>query len=590
MRHFFKRNIKKYIDDLVKTLKLRSIQFIITISFTGITIIAMSFVGIVSYSKFTVTSEKNASLNAEQLLNQINSNIEYYLQSMIDVSGLLSDNIYLNPNIMNSNIKDQMSVISNTRSDIASLAIFSAEGKLIYATNTEPLKTNSQVTDQSWFQNALNKTDNLLFSLPHVQNLFEKKHDWVVSLSKVINYTVDGKKLKGVLLVDMNYSIISQLCQNISIGEKGYIYIVDSDNNIIYHPKQQLINTGLKQEIPENYLGSYQESSNDGEKIVTIKTVNLTNWKVIAVAYTADLVASKKDITNFVIWVIILSIMLISLIFAVMSAKISEPIKNLEKYMKKVEEGDFNIYIDAKGEDEVVRLSHAFNIMIYKVRYLMKQIVNEQEATRKSELDALQAQINPHFLYNTLDSIVWMAENGKSEDVITMVTALARLFRISISRGAKFITVEQEIEHAKNYLIIQKIRYKNKFNYSIDIEPDVRKLNTLKLILQPLIENAIYHGIEYMQDEGKIEISASIHENKILFIIRDNGLGIDPEKMPGLLRYDGKSKGGSGVGVKNVHERIQLTYGKEFGLEIESELEEGTTIKIWIPIDTNKEE
>jgi len=579
-----KRFLKNPYNVVVNTFKVRGIQFIITLSFTLITVLAMLFVGIVIYNKFSVSLEDNATLSTKQLVNQVNSNIEYYLKSTKEVSNLLDKNIYLNPHIPNSKLKDQMIVIQNIRGDIASLAVFSDSGELIIESSASVLKDKVNITDQDWFKSALKKSDNLKFSLPHVQNLFNGKHDWVVSLSRVIYFYKGNERVRGVLLVDMNYSTIGQLCQNLSIGKRGYIYIVDSDNNIIYHPEQQLINIGLKSENREDYLGSYLENSDEGKRLVTIKTVNYTNWKVVAVAYMSEILDFKKTSTNFIGWILFVCIILIIFIFGFISAKISHPIKQLEESMKMVEEGDFDIYIDVKGEDEVERLSTAFNLMISKVRYLMAQIVIEQEAKKNSELNALQAQINPHFLYNTLDSIVWMAENEKNDGVITMVTALAKLFRISISRGKNIITVREEMEHAKNYLIIQKIRYKNKFKFEITMQKEVLEYKTLKLILQPLIENSIYHGIEYMVDEGFIKISASITNGKLLYEICDNGLGIEPEKLKHLLEYKGKDNTGSGVGVKNVHERIQLSYGTEFGLEIQSEIEEGTTIKIWLPL------
>ena len=544
----------------------------------------MLFVGILIYNKSSNLLENNATLSTKQLVNQVNSNIEYYLKSTKEVSNLLEKNIYLNENIPNSKLQDQMNVIQTIREDITSVAVFSDKGELIIGSPSLILKDKVNIINQDWFKSAINKSENIKFSLPHVQNLFNGKHDWVVSLSRGIYFYSGAKKVRGVLLVDMNYSTIGQLCQNISIGKRGYIYIVDSDNNIIYHPQQQLINIGLKSEKREDYLGSYIEDSDEGKKLVTIKTVNYTNWKVVAVAYMSEISDLKKTGTNFIGWILFVCIILVIFIFGFISAKISHPIKELEESMKRVEEGEFNIYIDVKGEDEVERLATAFNLMISKVRYLMGQIVIQQEAKRKSELDALQAQINPHFLYNTLDSIVWMAENGKNDGVITMVTALAKLFRISISRGRNIITVREEIEHAKNYLIIQKIRYKNKFKFEIITQEEVLEYKTTKLILQPLIENSIYHGIEYMVDEGFIRISVSITNGKLLYEVSDNGLGIDPEKLKHLLEYRVKTDSGSGVGVKNVHERIQIRYGMGYGLEIQSEIEEGTTIKIWLPL------
>lgn len=584
MNNRIKRFLKNPFKTVVSSFKVRGIQFIITISFTLITVFAMIFVGIVIYNKFSNLLENNATLSTKQLVNQVNSNIEYYLKSTKEVSNLLEKNIYLNENIPNNKLKDQMNVIQNIREDIASVAVFSDKGELIIESPSLALKDKVDIVNQDWFKSAINKSDNIKFSLPHVQNLFNGKHDWVVSLSRGIYYYRGTKRVRGVLLVDMNYSTIGQLCQNISIGKRGYIYIVDSDNNIIYHPQQQLINIGLKSEKREDYLGSYVEDSDEGKKLVTIKTVNYTNWKVVAVAYMSEISDFKKTSIDFIGWIFFVCIILIIFIFGFISAKISHPIKQLEESMKKVEAGEFNIYIDVKGEDEVERLATAFNLMIFKVRELMGQIVIEQEAKRKTELDALQAQINPHFLYNTLDSIVWMAENGKNDGVITMVSSLAKLFRISISRGKNIISVKEEIEHAKNYLIIQKIRYKNKFKFEIIVQKDVLECKTTKLILQPLIENSIYHGIEYMVDEGLIRITVSNTNGKLLYEVYDNGLGIDPEKLKHLLEYRVKTDSGSGVGVKNVHERIQIRYGMDYGLEIQSEIEEGTTIKIWLPL------
>lgn len=249
--------------------------------------------------------------------------------------------------------------------------------------------------------------------------------------------------------------------------------------------------------------------------------------------------------------------------------------------MKLLEEGTIDFDIQIKGEKEVVYFSQTFNLLLVRIKNLMNQIVLEQEDKRKSELNALQSQINPHFLYNTLDSIVWMAENGKSEEVITMVTALAKLFRISISRGRNIISAKEELEHAKNYLIIQKTRYKNKFEFQLNYSEEVLGCKTVKLILQPIIENAIYHGIEYKVDKGIIKINAFKEDNNLIFEIIDNGLGMDIKTVKNLLTLN--PSGHSGVGVRNVYQRITLHHGKKYGLKINSELEEGTTVTISQP-------
>lgn len=572
----------------MKYVKFKSIQFILTVTITIITTVAMLSVGLSFFKKFSRTTKINASMSTQQIIQQVNMNLEYYLGSMIEISNILGNGIHNNSALPNDDLQKQMNIILHSRKDIVSLAVFTAKGEYVIGEDSGKLKEDLNISEQDWFKKAVTYPYVSHFSSPHVQNLFEGKHNWVVSLSKGISFEIKGEKVMGVLLVDMNFKSIDELCKNVSLGKRGYIYIVSNKGTTIYHPQQQLINMGLKSEDTEDVLiysnGSLIQRVDGENRSIIINTVNYTGWKIVGVSYMDEISAAIKDIGSFVSWSFAFGIMFFLIISTLVSAKISKPIIQLEQSMKLVEEGNFDINIDVQGEAEVVQLSKTFNMMVAKIRYLMNQILLEQEAKRKSELDALQSQINPHFLYNTLDSIVWMAENEKSEDVITMVTALARLFRISISKGKNIIGVQQEIEHARNYLIIQKTRYKNKFEFNINVDPKVVHYRTLKLILQPIIENAIYHGIEYMVDKGVINISVGVEEEKLLFKITDNGLGMPKAVVDSLLSKELKSSKGSGVGVKNVHERIQLCFGKEYGIEIESEIEMGTTVKLWLPL------
>ena len=332
---------------------------------------------------------------------------------------------------------------------------------------------------------------------------------------------------------------------------------------------------------------------------------------------------SRTEVGNYAIVIMLLGIVLALFLSVLLSAQIVRPVQNLARLMGKAEAGDFTVEARIEGEREVRNLSHAFNVMIARIRTLMDQIIIEQEQKRRSEFKALQAQINPHFLYNTLDSIVWMAENGRNEEVVRMTEALARLFRIGISRGEEFIPLEKELDHARSYLVIQKIRYKDKFDFSLELDADVATLPVPKIILQPLIENAIYHGVRNSVDPGFIRIRAHRGADCVLVSVSDNGAGMRPEQAALLLadrsesaregpRTAGKATAlamdetiasssakvrtepvrpanvkasrGSGVGLKNVHDRLRLHFGPEYGLTLESELDEGTTITIRLPL------
>ncbi|MDI9483164.1 MAG: sensor histidine kinase [Bacillota bacterium] len=576
----------KWIYKVIRnTFKIDSIQSVISLSFTAVTIFALVFVSATLYSVFSKTAERNAASSTQQIIEQVNLNLDNYLKEMMEVSSHISSNLDIN-NI--DNLSNILSVTTGIRKDIVTLAVFNENGDIVVCNPYNEYDKNYKISEQKWFQDSLNNVGEYNFISPHVQRIFVGMRPWVVSLCKGTN--VPGSSETWVVMVDMNFSVMEQLCKRVSLGNRGYIYVIDEYGDIVYHPQQQIIYVGLKHEdiqfALKNDDGSYYYDLMGERRIITINTVNYTNWKIVGISYLDEIVADRKSLSTLVIFISIFSLLFVIAASLFVSAKISEPIKNLERQMKKVESGNFDIDIDidVQGDDEVKRLSRAFNMMVKRIRSLMEQIISEQEAKRKSELKALQAQINPHFLYNTLDSIVWMNENKDYVGVTTMVVALSQFFRISISRGRELITVSDEIEHIKSYLIIQKIRYKNKFKFSIEAQPEALGYKTLKLILQPIVENAIYHGVEQLYDEGIIKINVSIDGDTILFQVTDNGYGIKPDILKDILNKKANEKDSGGVGLKNVNERIKLFFGEQYGIEIDSILDVGTTVNIRIPI------
>lgn len=581
--------LKRISESLKNILKVSSIQTVITLSFTAVTILSMLFISLALYGMFSDNAEKNAASSTQQIMDQVNLNLDSYLQGMMEISDLIRSNLNGNTYKNRDNLANLLNVTSQIRKDIVTMAVYSDTGKLLLSNPSGNYNNNFYAAEQDWFKSAVDRPVDYIFVPPHVQRLFEGKRPWVVSLCRSVTFYENSKQVTWITMVDMNFSAIEQLCRRVSLGKRGYIYIIDQSGNIIYHPQQQIIYAGLKNENITDALnkntGSYLDDFQGERRIMTIKNISFTNWKMVGISYVDELVANKKNLSSFVLFISLFGIAFEILASMFISAKISQPIKRLEKQMKRVENGDFDINLEVKGEDEVKRLSKAFNLMVVRIRQLMSQIISEQEAKRKSEFKALQAQINPHFLYNTLDSIVWMNENRNYEGVSIMVSALAKFFRVSISKGHEIISVSDEIDHATSYLTIQKIRYKDKFDFTIDAQPEVLQKKTLKLILQPIIENAIYHGISQIQEKGEIKIAAAIDGNRIIYRISDNGYGITTEVLKDILDQESKSAHSGGVGLKNVNERIKLCYGNEYGIEIESELDVGTTVIIRIPLD-----
>ncbi|MGL4572058.1 MAG: sensor histidine kinase [Clostridium sp.] len=570
--------------------KNKSIQYIISISFTIIAVVGMIAFGQVLYVKFIKINENLTSKNNQAIVNQVNINLDSYLRNVMKISDGIYYNVIKKSDFATDDINKEMKLIYETNKDfLASIALFSNYGEVVEGYPLKELKPSIDPRENEWFFNAVTKKENLHFSTPHVQNLFKDpsySYKWVVSLSRVAPLTFNGQISQGVLLVDMNFSEIERIFKNTDISKSGYIYLMDGKGEIIYHPRQQLIYSDLMEEnnsIAKEYGdGTLIEKFGDEKRLVTVKTVGYTGWKIVAVTPLNDITSSYSHMRIFIIFILFFGVLILTIINIIVSSRIANPIKELENKVKKFEEGAINInFLIEDGSYEVQHLGNAINSMVSQMNVLMDNIVTEQELKRKSELDALQAQINPHFLYNTLDSIIWMVESEKYDGAIIMVTALARLFRISLSKGKNVITVKDELEHVRNYLTIQNIRYKNKFNYTIDAKEDVLNLSTIKLVIQPLVENAIYYGVEFMDGDGEINIKAYKNGEDLFIDVIDNGLGMPEEVVSSLLKYDKKRKTkGSGVGLKNVNERIKLYFGNEYGLEVISEPDEGTTIRI----------
>ena len=264
------------------------------------------------------------------------------------------------------------------------------------------------------------------------------------------------------------------------------------------------------------------------------------------------------------------------------SRKISKPIRKLDESVKTYEAGGkTDIYIG--GSSEIRHLGYSVQRSYERIETLMEEIIRQQNGRRKSELDALQSQINPHFLYNTLESITWMIEAQKNEEAVIMISELAKLLRVSLSRGKTIIPVKDELQHSRSYMNIQLVRYKERFQMEFQTDKEIEDYCIVKLVIQPILENAIYYGVGNM-DEGKITVRGEKKEDDIYIIIEDNGMGMRKEVLENILKDNNKvPKHGSGVGVINVHSRIQLMFGEQYGLEIYSEPDEGTRVVIHIP-------
>ncbi|MCR5775946.1 MAG: histidine kinase [Lachnospiraceae bacterium] len=569
-----------------------TIQFTTALSFTVVAACLIAMLSVSLYRQFIGRMERMQAESAQQLLGQTVINLEDYLRSMRRISDAMYYSAIKDHDIDKTDINKDMSLLYEANKDnLVSIACYTRDGELLAASPVATQKENVDVTSQEWFTSALEKMENLHFSMPHVQNLFNDtnyRYNWVISLSSAIELTRKGSPEIGILLVDMNYSSIEQIMSKVNNNSKSYVYMIDSSGDIIYHPKQRLLVSGFFKENNNNARGYtdgiHVENFEGEQRMVIVKSVSYTGWKLISVTPTDSLTMGIRGMKYYMILLMSLGLLAIIILNQFVSYRIALPIKKLNESVKKWEAGDRhpNIYIG--GTSEVEHLGRTLASTLSQIRVLMNDIVVEQEEKRKSELDALQSQINPHFLYNTLESIVWMIEGERYKDAVYMVTELSSLFRISLSKGKTIISIADEIKHAKNYMNIQKIRYKNSFSIDFDIDDEILDCCTVKLIIQPLLENAIYYGVEGMDGDGEIWVKGYRKDDDIYIEVSDNGIGIPEENLKELLVDDNHvRKHGSGVGMINVHKRIKLRFGEEYGMELESELDEGTTVRIHLP-------
>ncbi len=576
--------------------RFRSIRTSMIFAFAGLIIFALMTYLVVSLQYTEETVLENSTEYTSQLIGQVNNDIDSYINYMENISSIVANNSDVRTYLFSEDLTEKeekeireriraiFKTVTDTREDIRNIAILPNRKEALINDGWDELNPFIEVEELFWYQNAM-KTSQGALSSSYVQNAIQGSYDWVVTLSRRI---VSGMHpdVYGVFFVDLNYSAISDLCEKISLGNKGYIYILDEQGGIVYHPQQQLIYSGMKQELIGEIMETKEDSfrTEDG-RLYTISRSRETGWIVVGVSYVSELM-SGSDEARGIYLVVAMLLFAVALVLAyLLSNEITKPIKALEKSMEEVKKGNFDhAVLEVKEENEIGRLSQNFNRMTNEIQNLMEQSAREQRTKRKYELKALQAQINPHFLYNTLDSIIWMAEWGKNQEVVKMTSSLARLLRRSISNEQEVVTVAEEVEYTEAYLTIQKMRYKDKLEYEICVEPEIHQEEIVKLILQPLVENAIYHGIKYKEGKGMIRILGFKEGDCMILRVEDDGKGMDAETLAHIFEKHARDTKSNGVGLKNVNERIQLYYGAEYGLTYESELGKGTKATIVLPV------
>ena len=522
-----------------------------------------------------------AQIIDEQIINtskQVVSNYELYFDSAIEVSNSIQTKID-NRDVLSEKtaIRSYFDDVKSIKGEILSIALYDENGYLIVADSTFDTVNNDHVYESNSFQNAINEPMINIFS-----GVGFEDDRYAFTLSRYMSF--NRNENHGVALIEFDFTKIVRLIYQSDLGENGHIAIFDRDYNVVYSSLPELIDEDLI-ETKKLVLGSTGVTINHQSFNLYISTITNTGWKVSVFTNNSQI---YSVLYNFII-IVIITILLLSILYIfivyVIVKQVTYPLYRLQAEMNKVKDLNYEVNRSKlkKGSKEIIQLDATFNEMMRRIRYLADKLLQEQENQRKSELKALQNQINPHFLYNTLDSIIYMIDKGENQKAEEMIVALSKFFRISISRGKAIIPLKDEVEHVRNYLLIQKIRFGDQFTYSINVDPSLYQYSCIKLILQPLVENAIEHGLNDNESGGQIEIIGTQNESYIILKIKDNGYGISEDKLEQIYKSFHDDSIHQGVGLKNVYQRIKIYYGEEADIKIDSLFDEGTIISIYIP-------
>lgn len=581
---------KRFMDMKIRDKMVNSHIFIALIPFC--------FVGVLGIIISTREAERNVTQHSTQLVGQIQQTTDIYISSIEKTVNMLIQTI---PpmrlgeiptaaddrwTIHAATLKNSFEIVANTHDEIAGI-FFATEHDMYVGTGMSRI-SRDPFTAEAWYQKAV-KCPGEMQIIGDVtgRNIVTEATYSIDDVFSVMKAVVDpdtGERI-GVLLFDVKHEIIASAIQDANIGESGFVFVVDDQNRLVYAPSNKIL-----YRISPEWLRSEKEpvtAAINGEKFqISYQESEYTGWKTVSVSSYQEIMGGVNIMLIMYACVLIVTLLIVFTIAVKMSETITKPIVRLRNLMQETEKGDLSVRFKGDYLDEVSELGRRFNQMLERIQELMEEVYREQENKRKAQLKAVQEQFKPHFLYNTLDTIGWMAREHSAMDIVHLVDALTNVFRISLSRGKDYITVEKEILYISNYLYIQKIRYGPKVQYDIQVEEACKQVVLPKMILQPLVENSIYHGVKMKSGEGHLRVVGKIEGDWVSLEVWDDGRGMDQEKvveLSQLLNQPGEVDSNRSFGLFYIRERLRIRYGEQFQVLVNSKEGQGTSVIIRIP-------
>ncbi|TVY11111.1 cache domain-containing sensor histidine kinase [Paenibacillus cremeus] len=572
---------------------------------------------IVSYFGYTVATEiinNNVSRSIKQTVHQLSLNSEVILEDAEKaVNTLLFDSYNkTNPvkegimaydqatdyekNVIAHNVEDELNKYAIYRNDINGLYLISTDGVIFSSANQ--LLDHTDFASYVWYQGFMAQSQvDVMWSPAHKVSGYTKSSNAnVVTVLKKIKSPYGT--LLGVLWMDLNERSLENVYTSGDVAPGGYTYILNSRNTVISASDKGLVSLRLARERDAMFANVFQEDNghyfyqeNGVQKLVAFATIHTTGWKMVTVIPVQELFVDAARVKNIILVLALITTITSTVIAYFVARRISKPVHNLIRLMEKASEGNLTVRAKVRDSDEFGKLNQHFNIMIGEIQNLISTVYLSNIKQKEAELASLEAQINPHFLYNTLQSIKWLSDIYKAPDIGDMAISLAKIFRFSI-KGAPIVSLYEEMQHVKDYINIQRFRYGDRFELDCKIPEELLQCQIPKLIVQPLVENAIYHGIEMKEDSGLITIWAESGEECLHIGVEDDGALVSHEKIEEIslsLKHKAEPHSGSGkksLGLKNIHDRLQMLYGSDYGIHVSRRIGRGFVVvaslpKIW---------
>lgn len=584
-------------NNLITLIMNRGLRFRLVVLFASVSLLPLFILGLFSYNKASNTIKDITMKYSSDIVKEINTNMLLQFQNINDIGKVLLNNDTVMDILINGgdslserfnedNLKMSilLKMIKDSNENISSVYILTQKNNNIFAVGDITEEHGMVFLNNEYKQNY--KESDL-----YKQTIQANKNIWwptqpvlgrnVFILTEKLYNQAHG--VLGVLVVHLDVGMMDSIYNNIKLGQSSVAYLMDSGGRILFHPDRSFIgklitNKDILEQIRESDESSFIIKENNQSMFIVYNTLSVNMWKSVVITSYKELIADATNIRDVSLLISLACLIFVIFFSVFISKSIFNPVYKLMKLMEKGSAGDMKVRFHALYNDEIGQLGNSFNKMMVNIDSLIKMVETESAKKIDAEIKVLESQINPHFLYNTLASIYWSAMARGNPDIGKMAASLSKFFKLGLNKGKEFTTVENEVEHVKEYLSLQRIMYPPLFDYQIDVEPEALEFKTIKLILQPMAENALYHGMEKKTDKGFIKIEVHKKDERIVFRVIDNGAGISQisqEGISGIIE--------SGFGLKNINERLRAYFNNDFTFQCSSIPDIETVFTISIP-------